>query len=114
MKLLFVYNAKSDPLNMIFDFAHKIISPKTYACDLCHLTHGNFGERKEWTVFLQASSIDLDFYHSDEFEKEFETKFKYPIVLKSVDSHFEVLLDAQKISGFTDVNDLIESLNHLV
>ena len=34
---LFVYNAKSDKLHKYLDFAHKIISPKTYACDLCSL-----------------------------------------------------------------------------
>ena len=66
--LLFVYNAKSDIINSTFDFAHKIISPKTYGCNLCKLTHGNFGEKKSWKEFKEQNKNKLEFYHKDEFE----------------------------------------------
>jgi len=44
--IVFIYNAHSDIWNKYIDFAHKIISPSTYACDLCSLTHGNYSEKK--------------------------------------------------------------------
>jgi hypothetical protein len=40
MKLLFVYNADSGLAAALFDSAHKLLSPQTYACNLCALTHG--------------------------------------------------------------------------
>ena len=39
----FVYNADGDVFSLVGDFAHKIFSPKTYNCNLCAITHGNFG-----------------------------------------------------------------------
>ena len=42
MKLIFVYNAGSGKLNALFDMAHKIVSPTTYECSLCALTHDAF------------------------------------------------------------------------
>ena len=33
-ELIFVYNAKSGMVNELLDFAHKIVSPSTYNCNL--------------------------------------------------------------------------------
>ena len=46
-KLLFVYNVNSGKLNILFGIVHKIISPSTYTCELCSLTHGVFSEHVE-------------------------------------------------------------------
>ena len=35
--LVFVYNADSGVFNALADAAHKIFSPRTYACNLCAL-----------------------------------------------------------------------------
>jgi hypothetical protein len=70
-KLIFVYNADSDLFSTVTDFAHKIISPKTYACSLCALTFGNFGMKKEWAEFVKTVQPPPDFLHKDEFVKNY-------------------------------------------
>lgn len=110
MNLLFVYNAKSDLLNATIDFAHKIISPKTYACDLCQLTHGNFGERKSWKEFVKGTNIQMSFLHINEFEKQFNTSYEYPIVLSNTKKGLSVMLDAESISTLKNADELILSL----
>ena len=39
-ELIFIYNAKSGFVNEMVDFAHKIISPETYECNLHFITYG--------------------------------------------------------------------------
>lgn len=110
MELIFIYNAKADSMNMLLDFAHKIVSPSTYSCDLCQLTHTNFGERKEWKDFLKNSSFRLKFYHIDEFEKAFNKKYAYPVVLKKMPDTFEIFLDSVEISKLESVKELIKRI----
>ncbi len=55
MKLIFVYNANAGKLSAALDIAHKIISPSTYQCNLCSLTHGTFTERDVWKKFSEES-----------------------------------------------------------
>jgi hypothetical protein len=110
MELIFVYNANSDALNAVLDFAHKIISPSTYSCDLCKLTHSNFGQRTEWKQFVEKSDVKLEFYHIDEFEKKFNQSFNYPIVLRKTSTQLEIVLNALEIAKIKDVQDLIETI----
>lgn len=72
--LLFVYNADSGPLNALFDFGHKIISPGTYPCSLCRLTYGTFGMRREWREFTQGLGVPLEFLHADELKERYGTQ----------------------------------------
>jgi len=84
-KLVFVYNANSGKLNGYLDIAHKIISPKTYPCSLCDITHGVFKEHEKWKNFRQRVKTPMEFLHLDEFKQQyaskFSAKFKFPIVL---------------------------------
>jgi hypothetical protein len=45
-QLLFVYDTDGGPFNTMVDNAHEILSPNTYACQLCALTHGYLHERR--------------------------------------------------------------------
>lgn len=108
MDVIFIYNANSDALNAVIDFAHKIIKPSTYSCDLCKLTHSNFGQRTDWKKFVKKSDVNLKFYHIDEFETEFNTTFNYPTVLKKTGNQLEMVLTPDDISKIRDVQDLIE------
>ena len=110
MKFILVYNAKSDKLNTIIDFAHKVVNPSTYNCDLCKLTHSNFGERKEWSDFQKQINSEIEFYHSNEFEKKFNHSFNYPVVL---DCDLNILLDNKSINHLKNVTELIEKMNEL-
>ena len=110
MKLIFVYNANSGMLSAAFHVAHKIISPSTYACNLCALTYGTFTERDTWKKFREESDTELVFYHKDEFENEFKKQFTYPIVLKEENGELTEYLSTDKINAFSDVEDLIAQL----
>ena len=66
--LVFVYNADSGVFNALADAAHKIFSPRTYACNLCALTHTAVGMRGEWRRFLEGLGRPLEFLHADELE----------------------------------------------
>jgi hypothetical protein len=107
MKLIFVHNADSGMLNGLFDIGHKIISPDSYKCNLCKLTHGNFTERKLWKNFRESSSLDLVFFHKDEFEKKYTERFTYPTVLND-DNGLEIFISTEEINKITKPDELID------
>lgn len=65
--LIFVYNADSGLLNTLFDIGHKLVSPATYSCRLCSLTHSTFRMRQEWREFVEHLAAPVEFLHRDEF-----------------------------------------------
>ena len=71
-ELIFVYNANSDLFSTVTDFAHKLLSPSTYNCNLCALTYGNFTIKQEWKSFIEELAIKTVFLHKDEFEKQYK------------------------------------------
>lgn len=107
MKLIFVYNASGGQLKALFDIGHKIISPATYDCSLCKLTHGAFSEREAWRKFREDSGVEMEFFHKDEFERECEMKYDYPVAL-ALGASTTVLLDKNAIDDISDVETLIE------
>ena len=68
--LVFIYNADSGRLNTLLDAGHKLISPSTYSCDLCALTHSTFSMRGEWKEFVEGLGLPVEFLHRDEAEKK--------------------------------------------
>ena len=78
--LVFVYNADRGFFNMMADISHKVLSPSTYPCNLCALTHGAFSMRKEWRDFLAKIKPPLTFLHRDEFRKEFKLEDDLPAI----------------------------------
>ena len=71
MKLLFIYNAKSGPLNAVLGSAHKYIRPKTYKCRLCQLTYSPFAMKRDWKNFVQQLPYPAEFLHADEFARDY-------------------------------------------
>lgn len=69
--LIFVYNANSSMFSQATDYVHKIVSPKTYNCNLCKLTYDNLGVKKEWKHFIQGLTYPVNFLHKDEFVKQY-------------------------------------------
>jgi hypothetical protein len=70
-RLIFIYNADSGLFNLLTDIAHKLISPQTYKCDLCALTHAPFAMRRRWRQFLEGLDAELEFLHRDEVASRF-------------------------------------------
>lgn len=112
MKLVFVYNANAGKLNAAFDMAHKLLSPATYSCSLCSLTHGVFSEKQAWKKFRESSSLEIEFLHKDEFEKQGNEATTYPVILLR-GKPMEVVVDAKKLSALPDVESLISLLQAL-
>lgn len=113
MKITFVYNANSGKVNAWLDIGHKLISPNTYSCNLCSITHGLFSEREEWKKYREESDLEMEFLHKDEFEKAYtgSKTFTYPIILKSEDDgEYEVLITTDKINKIKRIEDLINIL----
>jgi len=65
--LVFVYNADSGFMNTLLDIGHKILSPSTYDCTLCALTHSTFRMRRDWQNFVDRLGYPAEFLHRDEF-----------------------------------------------
>ena len=111
MKIIFVYNANSGFMNSILDIGHKIVSPKTYECNLCNMTYGLVSEKEEWKKFRESSSDELEFLHRDEFEEKYNEKREYPIILKSNDENrLDELISKDELNKMNNVDELIQKL----
>jgi len=109
MDMIFVYNADSGKINAMLDIAHKWVSPSTYQCSLCSLTHDTLHEKSEWADFKESSSDTLEFYHKDEFEKKFKVTYDYPVILDA--SHeMQILFTHLELRQFKTVKELISAI----
>ena len=107
-KIIFIYNAKSGKVNSLLDMAHKLISPKTYQCKLCSITHDTFSENEQWKQFRKTTALPLEFLHSDEFEQRYKNiDTKYPVVF---------LEENQKLTEWIPKNEIeqIESSDEFI
>ncbi|SEL11625.1 hypothetical protein SAMN04487910_1769 [Aquimarina amphilecti] len=112
--ILFVYNANSENWSKYLDFAHKIISPSTYSCGLCSLTHGNFSEKKIWKTFRETVSSKMVFLYKDEFLGKYKDEqyqeFIFPIVLEQKKNKLDPLIESEELKSIQSVENLIENL----
>tara|TARA_R110000850_G_scaffold203228_1_gene329496 strand:- start:113366 stop:113743 length:378 start_codon:yes stop_codon:yes gene_type:complete len=110
-KLLFIYNVNSGKINGYLDVLHKVVSPKTYSCNLCDITYGIFTENKAWKNFRKESGIDMEFLHKDEFSKKYASKFgskyTFPLVLFVNRGELEVFIPTEELSRLKNVDELI-------
>ena len=120
-KLVFVYNATSGTVNALLDSAHKIVSPSTYQCRLCDLTHDTFKEKVEWARFresvLSTSNLqEIEFLHTDKFEKQYKSKwlpkYEYPLILEVSDYGMELFMSNIEINQINTTGDLIEKITY--
>lgn len=111
-KIVFVYNADSGVFNLLSDIAHKIFSPQTYACNLCALTHSNFGMKKEWKEYLDALGNPLEFLHADEFKAKhnFE-KVNLPAIFIEENGSLRQIADAGRINRSNSIDALKSIIN---
>lgn len=105
--LIFVYNADSGMFNTAADIAHKALSPDTYTCDLCALTHGYFKIRQEWVAFVKELPVETEFLHRDEYIKRHgETSEAFPAVFITTGNDQELFLSRDQIAGCDDLDAL--------
>jgi len=111
-ELIFVYNADSGSMNALRHTLHKVISPETYECRLCQLSHSWFSEKSSWKKFIASLGLKCHFYHRDEFYDAFpQVKvLSFPLVLLNVDSVFSELLSADEFQVIDSIELLAEEL----
>ncbi len=109
MKLIFVYNADSGLFNSVSDSIHKLISPKTYPCNLCKITYSTFSIRQKWLQFIKEFQFEIEFLHKNEFIKIFgSTEYDFPVVLKLENGTIETFISKIEINSMKSEKDLIE------
>ncbi|TVZ52005.1 GTPase [Dokdonia sp. Hel_I_53] len=117
-KFLFVYNANSGKHNALLDVGHKLLSPSTYNCNLCSLTHGILKEKKEWLRFRESVSIPFEFLHKDEFLKKYNSKwlpkYSFPILLIQRAEEIEVGITTEKMNALDSIDKLIDEVKKLI
>jgi len=111
IEIQLIYNAQSGKLNTVFDIAHKILSPKTYACDLCQITHGIFAETAQFQTLKQNYNLSL--WHIDEYEADHTPESAYPVVIIRDQQHILQRIDAQQIAQWQSITDLQTALEKL-
>lgn len=111
-QVIFVYNADSGLGNLVLDIAHKLVSPQTYSCNLCMITHDTFSGKKEFKDFASSLEGAVKFYHRDEFEKEYKQQFEYPCVLFEKEGEFVKTLQRNEIDDIKDFEVLRDRINN--
>jgi hypothetical protein len=107
--LIFVYNAHSGLFNTLTDMAHKILSPQTYPCNLCALTHTNTGMRQEWKQFVESLDSAVEFLHADELKGKYGMEgISLPVIFRKEDNDVRVWIDASAINSCRTMDELKE------
>jgi len=115
MKLVFVYNADSGLFNTLTDIAHKLLSPDTYECNLCNLTHGYFAAREEWTTFLDDLDADIEFLHRDEYMERYpDSKVEFPAIFVNAYDELTLWIDKHVINEMSSTDALMEMIRAAV
>lgn len=114
MKIVFVYNANSNPLSRIINAGHKIIQPKTYSCNLCKLTHGSFGEKKAWKDFCRNKDVTLHFMYEDEFKLKTKEKISAPLVYHEKKNAISIVLNSDELKEVDDLGGLILKIDKYI
>ncbi|HEX8474177.1 MAG TPA: hypothetical protein VF666_09105 [Pyrinomonadaceae bacterium] len=111
--LVFVYNADSGLFNAVADMAHKVLSPRTYRCNLCALTYSTFTMRQSWKRFLETLNRPIEFLHADELKTRYAISgVTLPAVFTKQRDRLQLLLTADSINACTTTADLQRLIEH--
>lgn len=114
MKLIFVYNSDGTFASLIKDTAHKLVSPKTYQCNLCRLTYPFASMDKEWEKFVKSLPHQAVFLHRDEFNKQYPTQkdTSLPAIFIEDTGGVRLLISDKEINKAKNISELIEITKH--
>ena len=110
-ELIFVYNVKSGLFNELLDFAHKIISPETYECNLYAITYGTFKMEKRWSRYIQSLPLKSIFTYKDEISKNNLPNVNLPSILLREHNDLIELLTSREINDLNNFDQLIRVLD---
>ncbi|MBM3162564.1 MAG: GTPase [Chlorobi bacterium] len=109
--IVFVYNSDSGPVSGLLDIGHKILSPETYQCSLCNLTHDAFAEKQAWREFRVGVGVPMEFLHRDEFERKYGRTARYPVIYRK-NGDIEPLMEKEEIDRIETLDGLIAALKN--
>ncbi len=105
--LIIVYNADGGLVNTLLDIGHKIVSPQTYNCNLCALTHSTFSMRSEWKDFIEQLGVSVEFLHRDELSKQYDIHgVALPAVFRKSDGRLQELINRNQIDHCRSLDEL--------
>ena len=110
-ELIFVYNAKSGIVNEFLDFAHKIVSPSTYNCNLCAISYGNFTMKKKWSDYISSLPVRSTFTHKDKVSEYGYNNIELPSIIFRNSSRSKVIISSEEINKLKKIDQLINILS---
>ena len=110
-ELIFIYNAKSGLVNEFLDFAHKIVSPSTYNCNLCALSYGNFTMKKKWSDYISSLPVKSTFTYKDKVSEYGYDNIKLPSIIFQDKSKSKVIISSEEINKLKKIDQLINILS---
>ena len=114
MELIFCYNARKGVINGIIDFFHKSLSPETYSCNLCSITH-TYKKNERWKKFITNSKIKISFIYIDDLKGNKLKKFanEIPCCFIENDKKYKILIDKKTINNLKNENELISLIQSI-
>lgn len=117
-KLIFVYNADSGRFfTGLKDTLHKTFRKSTYQCNLCAVTFGAFGMKKDWKNFVNDLDVPVEFKKKDKFQFEFLHKDEFDEKYKVKNAEFPsaYYLDGKKMEVFISQDEMnaVKSIDEL-
>ena len=112
-ELIFIYNTKSGLVNEMVDFAHKIVSSKTYDCNLCAISYNTFTKKKRWSDYINSLPIKSVFTYKDKVSslgKEL-SNLEFPTIIFRNGVELNEIISRNEINSINNINQLISLLN---
>jgi len=111
-RVLLIYHTDGGRWQALRDAAHKMVSPTSYPCALCTLTHGVFRARGPWRDFQARHGTAVAVWHRDEFVAAFpDQAIRTPCVLaRTAEGSLHEVLSPAAIAVIDDVDGLIARL----
>lgn len=112
-RLIFVYNANAGIAAGVMDSIHKTLSPATYECALCAVTHGIFSMNKQWRDYLKSLPFEAVFHHRPDFRESWPDHADWPLPLIALerDGALELILGAKELDAAKSVDALIAAMD---
>lgn len=109
MTYIFVYNADASLFSQVTDFAHKVLSPDTYECNLCKITYGNFAMKTQWKEFVSSFNTPVAFLHKDEFVVQYPNQkdTDFPCMFVEHDGELSLCVSAKEMNSIQTIDELI-------
>lgn len=111
MRLIFVYRGTSNPFSLLADFAHRLLYPETYECNLCDLTYDLLTMKRQWKAFIASLPVRSAFHLSDRFSRRYPEFAATPFPAVFIEDSVQVirpLISKEEIDAATTLEQLQE------